>query len=324
MAKYLVFEEFYRLMKKLFSIAVLLMLAASFTSVSAQKKKSKDDLFKEIATLSNTKVPEDSEKAYQLSKEFLSRFGMDKDERVPKIRNYYNNYRQQSFYNAVEGKKYSDAFLIGKEILAEQPENTEVLMNLAFAGYNAFIGTRDKTFNDDSAAFAKKTLQLFEAGKLPAAFAPFKDQEEAIAFMNYVAGALGFEKDMKDAVTYIYQSTLHQSVIKNSSESVYLIATYYEALYETVSTDMKAKVAAKTISDAAVNTEMEKVGKILDLMMDAYARAFKRGEAEKNPSAVQWKQRLAQVYKFRKNTDAGLTEYINYITTTALPAPAKF
>lgn len=47
-------------MKNLCSTAAVLMIAVLFiTPAFAQKQKSKDDAFKEIAALTNTKKPED-------------------------------------------------------------------------------------------------------------------------------------------------------------------------------------------------------------------------------------------------------------------------
>ena len=59
-------------------------------------------------------------------------------------------------------------------------------------------------------------------------------------------------------------------------------------------------------------------------MMDGYARAFTRGEAEKNPNAAQWKDRLTQVYKFSKKTEEGLAEFIKFVVLSPMPDPAKF
>ena len=59
-------------------------------------------------------------------------------------------------------------------------------------------------------------------------------------------------------------------------------------------------------------------------MMDAYARAVKLGETDKNPDLPKWKERLTQIYKFVKKSENGLPEYISQITATPMPDPAKF
>ncbi len=307
-------------MKKLFLFAVLLTLAFS---AFAQKPKSKDDSYKDIAALLLTKKPEDMAKAYPLSKDFLARFGKDeKDEKIKGIRTFVSRYRVHEFMVALDGNKYAVAFPAGKEILADQPENVEVLLNLAYAGYTA-LSTGDKSYADDSLGYARKTIQLLDAGSLPRSFVPFKDKEEATAFMYFVVGNLVLEKDKKDAVVNIYKATLYESQIKNNSAAYYLIAVCYEDLYSKMATDLKAKSDSKKMSDADFNAESAKVAKVVDLMMDAYARAVKKAETDKNPDAPQWKQRLTTVYKFIKKSEDGLHAYIDQVNTTPMPDPSK-
>lgn len=310
-------------------ISVTVIAAALFavmlaSVVPAQKPKSKDDSFKEIAALSNTKKPEDAAKAYEMGKDFLSRFGKEKDDKVAKIRDFVNRYRDNAFFISVEDRKYADTFALGRDILAEQPDRSDILLNMAYAGYNALVANKDKSFVDESVGYAKRTAELLDAGSQPKSFVPFKDKDETMAFMYYISGTMMFEKDGKGAADNIYKATTYDSVIKANSEPYYLIASYYEDLYQKLSGTLKVKMDAKTISDADFKTESARIDKAVDLMMDAYARAYKRGEAEKSPNAAQWKQRLSQVYKFRKKTEEGLTEYINYINTTPLPDPSKF
>lgn len=305
-------------------IAVALLTIVAVSAVSAQKQPSKDELFKEIATLSNTKKPEDMEKAFQMSRDFLSRFGKDKDDKIGKIRTFYTNYRQTAFYSAIDGKKNSEAFALGKEILAEQPDNVDVLMNLSYAGFNASIGSKDRVYADDAVTFARKTSQLFDAGTAPKEYFPFKNKDTAAAFMHYIAGVLSFEKDMNSGIREIYLATLPNSVIKDSADPYSMIASYYESQYESTSKVLNEKVAAKTISDADFKVEKAKVDKIVDMMMDAYARTVTRAEAEKNPNLGIWKPRLVQIYKFKNKSEEGLTEFIKYVNTMPLSEPVKF
>lgn len=297
-------------MKNLCSTAAVLMIAVLFiTPAFAQKQKSKDDAFKEIAALTNTKKPEDLEKAYKLAREFVTRFAADKDDKVTHIKGFVAQYRLKLFLGAVDSQKYAEAFSLGKEILAEEPENTEVLINLASAGYNARSDKGDKTYVADTVIYAEKGAELIVAGKLPKSFAPYKSQDEATAWMYFISGFLGFDKDIKAAASNAYKSLQYETVIKTDPLPYYIIATFYENQYETLST---AKGDQKRI-DAAI-----------DLMLDAYARTCKRSEITKHPSHAAWQTRYAQIYKFRKKTDVGLKEFTAMIDASPLPDPAKF
>ena len=316
-------EKFYK-MKKTYSFAIFFLLVSLFAaSAFAQKQRSKDELFKEIATLSNSSVAADKEKAYQSSKEFLARFGTDKNDNVKKVRTFLETHRIKMFYTAVDTNKAADAFTLGKEILADQPQNVEVLINLTYAGYNA-VAAGDKTYLDDTISSAKKAEELLEAGTLPASFAPFKDKNEALAWAYYIDGTLVTPKDKKAGAESIYKATLQQSVIKDNSLPYNMIALYYEDIYDKAGNELKAKLAVKPINEAEATALEKRVTGALELMLDAYARSSKRADAENAANKDALKSRLVQVYKFVKKTDVGLAEYISYINKTPLPDPSKF
>lgn len=308
-------------MKKIFATVLLLLLTVSVaTSVFAQKQKSKDELMKEIATLSNSQKIEDKEKAYQLGKEFLTRFPKDKD--VAKVRPFVKNFQKYTFLKASEDKRFADFFAIGKEILADEPENTEITLNLGYGGYDALLRGNDKSFGDDAVKYSQLTLQLMEKGNFPSSFAPFTSKDDALAWMYYIIGYFSMEKDIKLSATSFYKSTLYETAIKKTSQPYYAIALYYEDKYEKMAKTLNEK--AKTLSDAEFKAENEKVNAVIEQLMDAYARAYKIGVAENNPGKDQWKNRLAAVYKFYKKTDAGFEPYLNYVVTTQFKDPSNF
>jgi hypothetical protein len=307
-------------MKKIFSTVVLLILTVSATTVFAQKQKSKDELLKEIATLSNSQKTEDKEKAYQLGKEFLTRFPKEKD--AAKVRPFVKNFQKYTFLKASEDGRFADHFAIGKEILTEEPENVEIALNLGYAGYDALLKKQDKSFGDDAVKYAQLTLQLMEKGFFPSTFAPFTAKDDALAWMHYIIGYFSMEKDIKQSAASFYKSTLYETAIKKTSQPYYAIALYYEDKYEKMAKELNAK--AKTLTDAEFKAETEKVGVVIEQMMDAYARAYKIAVEEKNPAKDSWKNRLAQVYKFHKKTDAGFDSYLTYIVTTPFKDPSTF
>jgi hypothetical protein len=312
-------------MRKFFQIIVLTFLTASFViSAWGQKQRSKDEYFKEIGTLSNTKKPEDMEKAYELAKEFVVKFPKENNENAKKLKDFIKRYRENKFYVTLEAKKFAEAFVIGKEILAEEPDNTSITMNLAYGGFDALARSRDKSFGDEAIKFGKQTLELLEKGSFPSSFAPFQNKEDAIAWMYYVIGTFSSEKDLREAAINFYKATLYESKVKNTSQPYFIIAAYYEQLFDKMSKDLNAKVTAKTISDADYKTENEKINKIINQMLDGYARAYTLGTAEKHPEAPAWKDRLTQVYQYQKKTTAGLDSFITYVINTPLADPSTF
>ncbi len=311
-------------MNKLFSVAALVMAATLFISViNAQKPPTKEELLKQIATLTNTKKPDDAEKAYQLGKECLAKFPNDKDDNLKKVKDCFGKYRINKFYAAVDGNKFANAFTYGHEILADEPNNTEVIVNLAYSGYMASATPEGGKLMDETISMARKGLKLLNEGVLPKSFAPFTSKEETTAYMYFIDGSLMLAKEPKTAVGNIYKAIQINSPVKNTALPYYSIASYYEDIYMKMSADLKSKAAATKLSDAEFKAETDKINGVVDLMMDAYARTVTRAEKEKNPGLAQWKDRLVQIYKFRNKTETGIDGYIISANSSTMPDPGK-
>lgn len=299
----------------------ILTAALTVTASFAQNKESKDEQYNKIVKLSQSKKAEDQEKTYQMSKEFIAQFGKDNDDKVKKIKDFTVKYRQNAFLKAVDEVRMAEAMKYGREILAEEPDNSSVTLNLAYGSFQADSQKKDKSFNEDGALYAKQTLSLFEAGKLPKNYEPLKDQAEAKAFMYYALGTFALDKDMKEAAKNFYQSTQFESQFKKNIFAHSKIAFYYEKSYETLAKEFQAKHGGKTSEDAAMKADRDKLDAIADRMIDVYARLVKLAEAENNANKDAWKTRLTEVYKYRKQSDAGLNELLGSVLNTPLPDP---
>lgn len=310
-------------MKPLFRVALFSVLTAALTVASiAQSKESKDEQFNKIAKMSQTKKAEDQKKAYEMGKEFIAQYGKDNDDKVKKIKDYVEKYRLNEFNKAVDEVRVADAAAFGKEILAAEPDNAYITLNLAYVGYEAYTKKQDKSFAADAANYAKQTISSFESGKAPKVLKPFKDQAEATALMYYAIGTFALDSDIKEAAKNFYKATQFESQIKKNSYPHYVLAYYYEKAYEAGAKDFQAKHASKTSEDAQMKADREKLDKIVDRMIDAYARAVKLAETENNPAKEGWKTRLTEIYKYRKQSDAGLNELLASVLNTPLPDPA--
>ena len=309
-------------MKKITSLFCLSFLLAALTvSTLAQDNSKKDELFGKIAKMSQTKKPEDQDKAYQMSKDFLAQYGKDNDENVKKVKEYVEKYRASAINKKLDDGKTTEAFALGREILAQEPENSYVTMNLAYGGYEALTKRKDKSFAAESVAYAKQTLSLFEAGKLPKTFQPFANRAEATALMYYVVGSFAVDTDLKAAAENFYKSLQYESKIKNTAYPYYYIAFNYEDQYSKAAKDFQTKHGNQTTEDAEYKADNAKLEKLVNRMLDAYARTVKIAQAENNSNTSAWKQRYMEIYKFAKQSDAGADEYLNGIMSTPQPDP---
>ncbi len=312
-------------MKKiLFTFCLLVSFALLSLSAVAQKVETEGELFQKISKLTQTKKADDQEKAYKLSKTYLERFGKDDSENVKKIKAFIENHEIAKLGKLIDDGKTGEAFAFGKEILATNPENVVVTMELALAGLQASEKKKDKSFGKDSVIYAKTTLRLFDENKAPKSFEPFTDRNEATATMYYIVGLFSVDDNLPEAAHSFYKSVQYESKIKNVSLPYYYIALNYHKMYEKLSEEFEKKYANKTTADKEAAAANERLGKLLNLMMDAYARAAKIAEAQKLEEAANWKSVFTQIYKGVNQTETGMNEYYDKILSQPLADPSTF
>jgi len=273
-----------------------------------QKQKSKAELLKELSALLKTNTAEDNARSYEIGKEYVARFGTEKDENTAKVKKFVEDYRLDQFYKAVDAKKAAEAFALGKEIVASQPENASVQMNLAYAGFNA-VSAGDKSYAPLTVTYATKTIELIDAGKGPQNFAPFASKDDTLAWMNYFCSSALQDTDLKAAATYMWKATKYESSIRSTLEPYYFVAYYYEQVYTKLSNE---------------KSEKARVDKAVDLLLESYARAVRAAETSKNPKLADVKARFEQIYKFRKGTDLLMKEFIDITIASPMPDPSSF
>ena len=300
---------------------LLALMSVLTFSAFAQNNTQKDELFGKIAKLTQSKKPTDLDKAYQLAKDFVAKYGNDADDKSKKIKDFVDKYRLSEFDKKLNEGKTAEGFALGREILALEPENSYVTMNLAYGGYDALLKNKDKTFADESVKYARQTLNLFETGKLPKTFQPFKDQTEANALMYYIIGSFLLDENIREAAQHFYKSVQYDAQFKKNSYPYYVISYYYEKEYEKAAAAYQTKHGNKLTEDGEMKADQAKLEKMLDRMLDAYARAIKFGEIEKNAGTDGWKKRFTDVYKFRNQGETGMSEFLAKASDTPLPDP---
>jgi hypothetical protein len=309
-------------MSTFFRAITLSLILLGLTTVSfAQDKGKKDENFLKIAKLANSKKPEDQDKGYAMGKDFIAAYGKDADDKVKKIKEFVNGYEFNKLNNLLDTGKTDDAFLLGKDILERNPDDVYTAMNLAYGGYDALVKRKDDSFGGDSITYAKQTLAFFEKGTLPKSFSPFKNQNDATAWMFTVIGNFTQDFDPKEAAINYFNALKNDSELKSQAQLYVSIANYYEKVYEEMAKEYKAKYSARTNEDAEMKAENVKIDAVLDRMIDSYARVVKIAEAEKNPNLENFKARFTQIYKFRKKSDAGANELLNTVLSTPMPMP---
>jgi hypothetical protein len=267
----------------------------------------------------------DPTKAYEAAKKYLDACPTEDTDITKYLKKWSAAYEKEArklrlqplLYN---DKKYPEAFTLGKEILADEPENLRVLIDLGYGGYMAAFA-KNESFNADALNYAKKAIQMIEAGKAPESWAPFKSKEDTLAYLYYTVGFLN-KTNPAEALAARIKSAQLESELKKDPKIYYLIAAGYESgPYATLSADYKAKYEGKDETPES-KLALENINQVIDRMIDAYARAVAlAGTDPKNAAAKkEWMEALTTWYKYRhNNSDTGLNDMLASITSKPLP-----
>ena len=216
----------------------------------------------------------------------------------------------KDFDDAVKQKRYADQIRLGKQVLASDPDNPGINIVLGSAGLG------DPSVLADSAQFAKKSIELIEAGK---PFAPFASKDQALAYLNYVL-AKNAKSDPNTAISYFIKAAKYESDLKKNPLIYNELATAYgEGPVDKYTKEYKALAdAGKSVDSPEVKLAVANLNQALDRQIDAFARAAAVSTTPADKKAFM--DVLAAVYKDRNKKDAVESE-LNNLVASALSKP---
>ena len=263
--------------------------------------------------------------AYQAARDYMQKYQKDKDQYTDYLQKWMVAYERDERKNALPGlinqKNFAEAFATGAKILADEPNNLRVQIDLGYAGYLA-ASAKTEQFNATALDYARKAIQQIDSGKAPGEWAPFKGKDDTLAYLHYAVGFLTLKTDPNQAIDSLLKAAQLESDIKKTPSTYYFLAAAYEAgPYKTLSTEYQAKYANKPETPES-KAAVDKLGVVMDRIIDAYARAI--AAAGTDPKSAQnrtdWTTKLSTYYKFRHDgSDAGMTEFINAALQKPLP-----
>jgi len=270
----------------------------------------------------------DQNRAYDLAQKYLA---CPSEAGEESIRNYLKNTfvavidkarRTPRVSELVYDKKdYTKAFELGKQVLADEPDNVKVLMDLAYAGYLAAT-TKVDTFSADSLVYAKKAIQLLQSGSVPDIWVPYTNKDEALSYLNNTVGVLTLPKNAAEALPYFLKAgQLEGKLKKQPITYVYIAEAYQSGPYEKMSAEYTRLYQGKDETPES-KLALENINQVVDRMIDAYARAVSLAgsEAAIQASKKAWMDALTTWYKYRHNqSDVGLTDLIASVMAKPLP-----
>jgi hypothetical protein len=262
--------------------------------------------------------------AYDAGKEYLAKYPAD--EYATYVRQWIDLYERavrKARFNQLlyQDKKYGEAYALGRQVLADEPENVKTVVEVASAAYLA-TGAGDEATRADALALARRALGLLDQGQRAADWRPFAGPEDAIGYLNFVVGDLTLKDAPAAAVAYLRKAALSEGAIKHAP-NVYarLAAAYARSEYEPLARDFAARYAGKEATPES-RAALAKIFPVLDRMIDAYARAvaLSQNDPQYTSARPRWLQELTDLYRTRHDgsTD-GLNDLLANVVNQPLP-----
>ncbi len=265
--------------------------------------------------------------AYQAAKEYLAKYPKDDDAYTRYLKPWVALYdkweRKQRVPQLIyDQNNFVEGYRLGKQVLAENPDDLATLMYLGYGAYLASTSARNESFNAEARGYAQKAITAIEAGQAPDEWKPFKDKNDALARLYYTLGFIDFRTNPTQAIDSFMKTAQLESDLKKAPSTYYFLAAAYETgPYKTMAAAYQTNFAGKPESPAS-KAALEKLNLVIDRMIDAYARAV--AAAGNDPAnaqnKAQWMTTLTNFYKFRHDgLDTGLNELIAGALTKPLP-----
>lgn len=309
------------------ALAALLAFAAlTFGSQPVALAQETDDPVKiEIYNRFYNNVKTNKPAAYQAARDYLQKYSKDKDQYIDYLQKwiavYERDERKQNLPILINEKKFSEAYATGAKILADEPDYLRAQIDLGYAGYIA-ASNKNESFNTAALDYARKAIQAIESGKQPHEWAPFKGKDDTLAYLNYAVGFLTLKSSPDQAIDSLLKAARYESDIKKTPSTYYFLAAAYESgPYKTLSAAYQTQFAGKPETPES-KAALEKLGVVMDRIVDAYARAIATAgtDPKTEQSRKEWMTQMSNYYKFRhEGSDTGMTEFINTILQKPLP-----
>lgn len=284
--------------------------------------ESKTAIYTEFTSLRTTEAT----KAYEAAKKYLACPQAGEDQYNTYLKKWTAAYEKESrkvkMVPLLYGdKKYAEALGIGKVILADEPENLRVIIDMGYGSYLAAVNLKQESFNPDALNYSRKAIQQIESGKAPASWAPFKGKDDTLAYLYDVVGRLSLKDNPAAALTSLIKKAQFETDLKKDPWTYFFIAAAYESgPYAKLSADYKTMYEGKDETPES-KLALANINQVVDRMIDAYARAVAVAgtDAKYAPQKKEWLDSLATWYKYRNQSDAGLDGLIASVLSKPLP-----
>jgi hypothetical protein len=217
-------------------------------------------------------------------------------------------------------KNYPEAFKLGADRLAKNPNDTYVMVALGTNGY--LVVAKNPELSAQALDYARKAIQALESGKTLETWGPLNNKETALAYLNFTAGTLTLEKDPANALKNLIKAAQYETPLKKSPFTYAYIAGAYETgPYAAQSAEYKRLYTGQNETPES-KLALANINQLVDRMVDGYARAVALADNDPNFAKQKpvWQESLTTWYKYlHNNSDAGMNEFVAAVVTKPLP-----
>ena len=314
------------------TVALLAMPVAATTVVTANfavqdqcTVEGKNALYQEFLKYRK----DDQAKAFDAAKKYLACPTAEVTEDQQKIIDYLKKWSgaYQEGMKAVDfdkklwvEKNYPEAYKIGADLLAKNPDDLKVLVWLGTNGY--LVVGKNPELAPQALEYSRKALTIIEGGKSLDNWGPLTNKETALAYLNFTAGTLTLEKDPANALKNLLKAAQYETPLKKSPFTYAYVAGAYETgPYAKQSEEYKRVFFGKDETPES-KLALANINQLVERMVDGYARAVALAGNDANFAKQKpvWQESLTTWYKYlHNNTTDGMDQYVAAVVTKPLP-----
>lgn len=242
--------------------------------------------------------------------------------------------------------KPDEVYAVGKEILAKQPENINVMVAMGLIGAATSTAANQYKHTTDGLQYANLALSKVKGGapftkkdpqgrEVAGVFWTQNTRPELISDLSYAVAYLSFfgKKDKATALPIFYE--LSQSSQKDNPLIYGIIGDHYVEQRKPIAEQIRVKIAEQQKEGEAVEVkqareeEIKKLDALLngynERILDAYGRAYK--VTKDTPANKAYRDGLYKimqdVYRNRFEKETGLDAYISQAVAKPFPNPTS-
>jgi hypothetical protein len=285
----------------------------------------KGERYTEFYNLKKTNKPDDQAKAYELGKQYITKYSSCDDQYTTAVKNWVGKYeaalgsvnRRSDFFNAYNAKDVTKTNSLAQQLLAADQNDAAVALLTAWGIYQGTLTKNPAATESDALNYATKAFDLIQSGQEPkdlggkVSWAPFANKEDALSYLNFEIGALELKSNPDDALKRLVAVAQGNGKAKEEASGY----GYLAFLYEKQAAPLLDKYKTFTTKTPESDLVLANFNRVIDQVIDAYARGVAYSKDPKQKA--DFMSRLTDLYKSRhENSDAGLNEYVAGIKNT--------